>query len=80
MTNLELFLVGVLGMGIGSAVGQRFAKSDLVGRIGWTAVGAMPFAAYRVGEPLSMAAMLVAIPLLLLRRHLLAGRASEAKR
>ena len=77
MTNLELFLVSALGTGIGTIIGQRVAKGDLVGRIGWAAVGAMPGAAFLVGQPWYMAAMLVAILLLLMRRHQLAGSAAE---
>jgi hypothetical protein len=77
MTNLEIFLISAVGLGIGNFIGHRLASYDLVGRIGWAAVGAMPGAAFMVGQPSAMAAMLFAIPVLLVRRHRLAVRASE---
>ncbi len=69
MTNLNVFLIAVLGLGIGNLLGHRLAQDDPIGRFGWAAVGAMPGAAFLVEQPSAMLVMGVAIPVLLVRRH-----------
>ena len=64
MSQESVFLILCVGLAVGIYLGNRFAKNDFLARFGWAAVGAVPGAAFLVGEPKAILVVLVMLPLL----------------
>lgn len=67
MSSLQVFLILVSGLALGIFLGTRIAKADLLARIGWAAVGAIPGASFLCDDVRFTLTLVLFLPLLVWR-------------
>lgn len=67
MSDLQVFLILVCGLALGLVIGSRIAKADLLARIGWAAVGAVPGVSFLCDDVRLVLALVLVVPILVWR-------------